>query len=152
MILSPHGRNHRTLIEPAPDFAPPRGSENFPLLGFRDIYATTGVIGLRIGERAKALAGLPVRVRGFMSPPLLAAADFFVLTRSPVHTCPFCDPGSAWPDDMVLALLEAETRFVDPGQPIEVSGELEIGAKPDPHTGTVRLVRLNEARWHRLGG
>jgi hypothetical protein len=151
-VISPrpfalHGRAHGRLVQAA-DISPlPQASDNYPALLFREIYATTGVIGLRIADRAKELARQPVRIRGYMAPPLADIADFFVLTRSPVITCPFCDPGANWPDDVVLALLERETRFVDPAQLIEVAGELEIGAKPDPRTGTVRLVRLVDARW-----
>jgi hypothetical protein len=142
-----HGRAHGRLA-PAAEFARlPRATDNYPLLGFREIYATIGVIGLRIGDRAKELAGQPVRIRGFMVTPLVDETDFFVLTRSPFMTCPFCDPDARWPDDVVLALLERGSRFVDPAQPIEVAGELEIGAKLEPRTGTVGLVRLRAARW-----
>ncbi len=151
MILSPHGRNHRALL-PADAFAPlPTAHDNYPVLGFKDIYATTGVIGLRLGERAKELAGQPVRVRGYMAPPDAEMGDFFMLTRSPVIACPFCDPRVGWPDDIVLALLERDSRFIDPGHAIEVVGELEIGARIDPHTGALRLVRLRDARWQPVG-
>jgi hypothetical protein len=149
-LLSQHAKNHPGIL-PADAFAPlPSATHNYPLLAFKDIYATVGVIGLRVGERAKELAGLPVRIRGYMAPPDLDQADFFVLTRAPVITCPFCDPGTNWPDDMVLALLEREGRFLDPAQPIEVVGELEIGAKLDLRTGAMRLVRLRDARWQPL--
>ncbi|MGH7088808.1 MAG: hypothetical protein ACREFQ_07895, partial [Stellaceae bacterium] len=47
----------------------------------------------------------------------------------------------------VLALLERDSRFVDPAQPIEVVGGLELGAKLDLRTGAMRLVRLADARW-----
>jgi hypothetical protein len=82
-----------------------------------------------------------------MAPPDLEQGNFFVLTRAPVVTCPFCDPGTSWPDDVVLALLERDSHFVDPGQAIEVVGELELGAKLDIATGATRLVRLRDARW-----
>jgi len=146
-LLSQHGRNHPGLL-PADAFAAlPPATHNYPLLDFKDIYATVGVIGLRLGERARSLAGGPVRIRGYMSPPDLERSDFFVLTRAPVITCPFCDPGTNWPDDIVLALLEREGGFVDPAQPIEVVGQLELGAKLDLRTGAMRLVRLQDARW-----
>ncbi len=122
-------------------------AHNYPLLKFNDIYATVGAIGLRLGERAKDLAGVPVRIRGYMAPPDLEESDFFVLTRAPIITCPFCDPGTSWPDDVVLALLARDSRFVDPAQPIEVVGELELGAKLDLRSGGTRLVRLRDARW-----
>jgi len=146
--LSPHGRNHGALV--LPDAVPrlPLATDNYPALSFRDIYATTGVIGLRIGEPAKELSGLPVRIRGYMAPPLVAQGNFFILTRSPVITCPFCDPSAGWPDDVVLVHLERDGRFIDPAQVIEVAGSLELGAKLDPQTGMVRLVRLRDAQWH----
>lgn len=149
-ILSPHGRSHSKLVSAAEIPRLPRETDNYPLLGFRDIYATVGIIGLRIGARARELAGQPVRLYGYMAPPLVYEDNFFVLTRSPVITCPFCDPGASWPDDVVLALLERDSRFVDPAQAIEVVGELEIGPKIDPRTGALRLVRLCDARWHPL--
>jgi hypothetical protein len=151
MILTPHGRNHGALI--APELVPrlPGTTDNFPLLSFKDIYATTGVIGLRLGDRAKELAQQPVRIRGYMAPPIVDAADYFVLTRSPALICPFCEPGSGWPDDVVLVQLERDSRFVDPAQPIEVAGIFDIGAARDERTGTIRLVRLLDAAWHTLG-
>ena len=146
-LLSQHGRQHPGLL-PADAFAPlPPATHNYPLLGFKEIYATVGVIGLRLGPRAKDLAGAPVRIRGYMAPPDLEQSDFFVLTRAPAITCPFCDPGTSWPDDVVVALLVRDSRFVDPAQPIEVVGELELGAKLDLRTGATRLVRLRDARW-----
>lgn len=151
MILSPHGRNHGRLVAPASLARLPRATDNYPLLTFTDIYATTGVIGLRIADRAKDLAGQPVRIRGYMAPPVVDSEDFFILTRSPVITCPFCDPGTGWPDDVVLVLLERDSSFVDPAQTIEVAGAFEIGAKMDARTGAVRLVRLKDAQWHALG-
>jgi hypothetical protein len=151
-LLSQHAAKHPGLL-PADAFQPlPPATHNYPLLGFKEIYATVGAIGLRLAERAKALAGGPVRIQGYMAPPDLERSDFFVLTRAPIVTCPFCDPGTNWPDDMVLALLERESRFVDPAQPIEVVGELELGAKLDLRTGAMRLVRLKDARWQPLTG
>jgi hypothetical protein len=146
--LSAHGRRHAAVVDAAAFPPPPPGAHNHPVLGFADIYATVGVIGLRLGPGLRALAGGPVRVRGYMAPPIAEADDFFVLTRSPVTTCPFCDPGAQWPDDVVLALLERDSHFVDPSCAIEVMGELDIGAKVDPRTGATRLVRLTGARWH----
>src|SRR5579864_6186880 len=146
-LLSQHGKNHPGLL-PVDAFAPlPMSTHNYPLLNFNDIYATVGAIGLRLGERAKSRAGEPVRIRGYMAPPDLEESDFFVLIRAPIVTCPFCDPGTSWPDDVVLALLKRESRFVDPAQPIEVVGELELGAKLDLRSGGTRLVRLRDARW-----
>ena len=146
-ILSSHAARHPGVRRPE-SFAPLSPSvHNLPALSFNEIYATVGAIGLRLGERARALAGNPVRIRGYMAPPDLEQGNFFVLTRAPVVTCPFCDPGTSWPDDVVLAMLDTDSHFVDPGQAIEVVGELELGAKLDIATGATRLVRLRDARW-----
>lgn len=150
-LVSPHGKKHPGLL-PAEAFPPLSGGiDNLELLSFKEIYTTTGVIGLRLGERAKHLAGTPVRIRGYMAPPDLERSDFFVLTRAPVIACPFCEPGAVWPDDVVLALLERDSAFVDPGQAIEVVGELELGAQLDLRTGATRYVRLRDARWQPVG-
>jgi hypothetical protein len=149
-LISLHGQKHPGLM-PADAFGPlPPATHNYPLLGFKDIYATVGAIGLRLTDRARDLAGEPVRIRGYMAPPDLERGDFFVLTRAPVVTCPFCDPGTSWPDDVVLALLERDSAFIDPAAAIEVVGELELGAKLDPATGAIRRVRLRDARWQPL--
>jgi len=146
-IVSPHGRAHGGLVIASEIPRLPPVTDNYPLLGFKDIYATVGAIGLSLTERAKDLAGTPVRVRGYMAPPVADRDNYFVLTRAPIVTCPFCDPGASWPDDVVIALLEGDTRFVDPAVPIEVAGELDLGRKIDPRTGAMRLVRLRDARW-----
>jgi hypothetical protein len=150
-LLSQHGRKHPGLMPTESFTLLPTSTHNYPLLGFKEIYATVGAIGLRLAERARGLAGEPVRIRGYMAPPDLERSGFFVLTRAPVITCPFCDPGTSWPDDVVLALLEQESAFIDPAQPIEVVGELELGGKLDPSTGAIRLVRLRHARWQPIG-
>ena len=149
-LLKAHGRAHRGGLIAAPpvDFAPHiLASDNFPRLSFNEIYATTGIIGLRLGEKAKDLVGQPVVIKGYMAPPLVDEGDFFVMTRAPVVTCPFCDFGSSWPDDIVLTQLEKSSGFVEPFQAIEVAGVLDLGAKPDTRTGATRLVRLVDASW-----
>ena len=95
---------------------------------------------MRLGAKAKDLAGQPVVIKGYMAPPLVDEGDFFVMTRAPVVTCPFCDFGSSWPDDIVLTQLEKPSGFVEPFQAIEVAGVLDLGAKPDARTGATRLA------------
>jgi len=149
-LLKAHGRAHKTIAEAqAPtDFARTiEAADNYPRLSFNEIYATTGIIGLRIGEKAKDLAGRPVVIKGYMAPPLVDEGDFFVMTRAPVVTCPFCDFGASWPDDIVLTELEKPSGFVEPFQGIEVAGVLDLGAQHDVRTGTLRLVRLKDASW-----
>jgi hypothetical protein len=117
-------------------------------LRFSELYATTGIIGLRLSEKARDLAGRAVVITGYMAPPLDTRAGFFVLTRAPTPTCPFCDPLVSWPDDLVLSLQgDSGGAFADPDLSVEVSGILDIGRKADPRTGAVRLVRLLDAAW-----
>ncbi len=151
-LLSAHGKNHPGIL-PVSAFDPlPERVHNYPLLGFKDIYSTVGVIGIRFADRARDLAGEPVRIRGYMAPPEFDKANFFVLTRAPVIACPFCDPGRNWPDDAVLALLECDSPFVDPGQQIEIVGELELGPKTDIQTAASLKVRLRDAIWQPIVG
>ena len=84
-LLKAHGLAHKTIAETlAPtDFARAIGAaDNYPRLSFGEIYATTGIIGLRLGEKAKDLAGQPVVIKGYMAPPLVEEGDFFVMTRA----------------------------------------------------------------------
>ena len=77
-----HGLRHRSglsLVEAPLDL--PAAA---PRLAFSELYATKGIIGLRLTDQARDLAGRIVIIRGYMAPPLEDAADFFVLTRNPV--------------------------------------------------------------------
>jgi hypothetical protein len=121
---------------------------DYPVLDMREIYATRGILGLRLSERVRALAGQPVRLRGYIASPLAEQDDFFVLTRSPLVACPFCEPGTSWPDDIVPVLLERETPLVHASLAVEAVGLLELARRPDPRTGALRLARLCDARWH----
>lgn len=121
---------------------------DYPVLDMREIYATRGILGLRLAERVRSLAGQPVRLRGYMASPLVAQDDFFVLTRSPLIACPFCEPGTSWPEDVVPVQLERESPFVHAALAVEAVGLLEVARRPDPRTGALRLVRLCDARWH----
>lgn len=125
---------------------------DYPVLDMREIYATRGILGLRLAERVLELAGQPVRLRGFMASPLAERDDFFVLTRAPLVACPFCEPGTSWPDDVVPVLLERESPFVHAALAIEAVGVLQVARKPDPRTGAPRLVRLCDARWRLAHG
>jgi hypothetical protein len=120
---------------------------DYPVLDVREIYATRGILGVRLAERVRELAGQPVRLRGYMASPLATQDDFFVLTRSPLISCPFCEPGTSWPDDIVPVLLERESPFVHAALPVEAVGLLEVARRPDPRAGAPRLLRLCDARW-----
>ena len=124
---------------------------DYPVLDMREIYATRGILGLRLADRVRELAGQPVRLRGYMASPLATQDDFFVLTRSPLIACPFCEPGMSWPDDVVPVQLERESPFVHAALSVEAVGLLEVARRPHPGTGALRLVRLGDARWHLTG-
>jgi hypothetical protein len=114
-------------------------------LGFDDLYERETVLT----ERVKALDGQPVQMRGYMAPPLKAEATFFVLTRTPMSVCPFCETEMQWPDDIVLVLTEDVTSVAPYNVPIIVTGELDLGFEKDPETGFVSLIRLQRARYER---
>jgi hypothetical protein len=143
-----HGAQHRAGASLAA--APLELPVAAPRLAFSELYATKGIIGLRLTEQARDLAGCTVAIRGYMAPPLEGSGDFFVLTRNPVPACPFCDNRASWPDDVVMTLLKRESAFIDPFQPIEIAGTLDIGRKLDARTGAPLLVRVVDASWRLL--
>jgi hypothetical protein len=126
----------------------PQTTDNLPRLTFADIFATTGVIGMRLTERARELAGTPVVIRGYMVPPHEGVRGVMI-SRSPAVSCPLCDPGAHWPDDSVLAVLDTQFVADDPFAPVEVSGILDIGWSADPQTRSRTLVRLRDAALQR---
>src|SRR6266540_1386455 len=71
-------------------------------LGFAELYAARGVLGIELSSKTKTLAGRPVKILGFMAPPLKPDVRFFVLTRAPVALCPFCNSDADWPSDIVV--------------------------------------------------
>lgn len=139
-----HPSSHRLLLPP-PSVATSGGPHL--RLSFAELYATQGVIGQRLSAKAQDLAGKPVTITGYMAPPLDAEAGFFVLTRAPMPSCPFCDPLVSWPDDPVLSVQRSTAGFCDPDMAIEVTGILDVGRKTDPYTGAIRLVRLLDVEW-----
>jgi hypothetical protein len=144
-----HGHRHPPsygLLLPPPPRAT-TSAESYPRLSIAELYATQGVIGQRLSAKALDLAGKPVTIMGYMAPPLDARAGFFVLTRAPMPSCPFCDPLVSWPDDPVLSLQRSTAPFGDPDMAIEVTGILDVGRKADPYTGAIRLVRLLDVEW-----
>ena len=87
---------------------------------------------------------------GYMAPPLKPEIDFFVLTKLPMSTCPFCESEAQWPDDLVLALAGEPVSVVRYTDLIRVSGHFETGFKTDPGTGFVSFVRLLDVRYEKL--
>ena len=66
--------------------------------------------GLSFSDLAQELAGERVAVQGFMAPPLKAEAHFFVLTKTPMAVCPFCETEADWPDDILAVYTK---RVID---------------------------------------
>ena len=130
----------------APLLAPARALASTPVLKFRELY----VRGNELTEKAKALEGRPVEMVGYMAPPLKPEIDFFVLTKLPMSTCPFCESEAQWPDDLVLALAGEPVSVVRYTDLIRVSGCFETGFKTDPGTGFVSFVRLLDVRYEKL--
>jgi hypothetical protein len=122
-----------------------RAAETLPGLAFNEIYRSEGVLGLELSARSKALSGKPVRMLGYMAPPLKPDARFFVLTRAPVALCPFCNSDADWPSDIVVVYPRERTGWTQDGLPVAVTGTLELGSRVDAETGFVSLVRVTDA-------
>lgn len=114
-------------------------------LGFDGLYKSIGVLGLQYSDRALALRGRVVTIRGYVAPPLKPESRFFVLTREPVAICPFCASDAEWPTDIVVVYLKAAVAPRRASQRVEITGRLEIGSWTDPDTGFVSQVRLMDA-------
>ncbi|GHF43826.1 hypothetical protein HNQ07_001930 [Deinococcus metalli] len=111
-------------------------------LKFSELYGRVTVRGVEYSGKIKSLAGQAVSMQGYMAPPLKPKLDFFVLTREPMSTCPFCTTAADWPADIVLVIMPPG-RELDPStRGLTVTGRLEIGVKKDDETGFVSLVRL----------
>ena len=111
----------------------------------RDLYNKD----LSFSDFAVATDGQRVAVTGYMAPPLKAQSQFFVLTKRPMATCPFCNDGDEWPDDL-LAVYARRTVDVQPfNVGIVASGTLQLGDYKDPDTGFFSRVRLVNATFKR---
>jgi hypothetical protein len=105
---------------------------------FADLWSE----GADFSARAKELAGKTVEMRGYMAPPLKPEVEFYVLTSTPMATCPFCDSEAIWPQDIVLVMLARPLRPQSYSRVLTVSGLLDIGTQTDEKTGFVSRVRL----------
>jgi hypothetical protein len=105
---------------------------------FADLWSE----GAEFSERAKVLAGQTVEMHGYMAPPLKPEVEFYVLTSTPMATCPFCDSEATWPQDIVLVMLPRPGSPQSYRRPLTVSGLLDIGTQTDEKTGFVSRVRL----------
>jgi hypothetical protein len=117
-----------------------------PNLKFRELY----VKGNDLTDKAKGLEGAEIEMIGYMAPPLKPEIDFFVLTKLPMSTCPFCESEAQWPDDLVLALTRESVAVVRYTDLIRVRGRLETGFKTDAETGFVSFVRLMDSTYQKL--
>ena len=115
-------------------------------LKVRDLYAR----GRDLTPEAAALAGREVEMVGYMAPPLKPEIDFFVLTRLPMSTCPFCESEAQWPDDIVLALTDGPVEPVRYTDLVRATGIFETGFAEDPETGFVSFLRLRGTRYEKL--
>ena len=122
-------------------------SESAVRLRFTDLYTSSGPLGVAFSESAQRLRGLPVRMTGYLAPPLKAEASFFVLCAQPVSICPFCQSDADWPQDIVVIhpVRGNGWRFRSSAERVEVVGTLDLGSKLDPETGFVSQVRLLSA-------
>lgn len=109
---------------------------------FSELYGRVTVRGVEYSSKLKALSGQKVTMSGYMAPPLKPKLDFFVLTREPMATCPFCTTAADWPADIVLVIMPDGKELEPSVRGLTVTGRLDIGVKKDDETGFVSLVRL----------
>lgn len=115
-----------------------------PIL-MRDLYNKD----LSFSDLALGLKGQRIDVTGFMAPPLKAEMRFFVLTKRPMATCPFCETSADWPDDILAIYTKRVVNVVPFNVPLVVTGVLDLGTFTDDETGFVSRVRLADARYDR---
>lgn len=103
--------------------------------------------GVTYSDNLLELEGQRVELVGFMAPPLKPRIDWFVLTRLPMATCPFCSDAAEWPPDIMFALLPRNRTMnvVDYRTPIRVTGVLDLGLEQDVEAG-LSLLRLRDVR------
>ena len=133
--------HRRTLILAAPALALAGTARADAPIKLRDLYARDR----SASDLARRLAGRRIAVEGYMAPPLLAEASFFVLTKRPMSVCPFCETAAEWPDNIVAVYTK---RVVDPvpfNVGIDTTGVLELGPHRDADTGFLSMVRLTDA-------
>jgi hypothetical protein len=111
----------------------------------RDLYNRD----MSFSDIALANEGARVTIAGFMAPPLKAEADFFVLTKMPMAVCPFCEPGTPWPDDILAVYTKRVVDVIPFNVAMETTGLLELGKYVDPELGFYSEVRLTDAVYSR---
>lgn len=121
-------------------------AETVPRLRMFELYKPD----LSFSDLARRLAGKTISMQGFMAPHLKVDSDFFVLSNTPVETCPFCESEDQWIDTIVFVRTRKRQEAARPGELILVQGRLEIGPQTDAATGFVSRVRLVDASFQRL--
>lgn len=117
-----------------------------PTLKFRDMYSR----GTQLSEAAEALVGQRISMLGYMAPPLKPEVKFFVLTKLPMATCPFCNDAADWPTDLVVAYADEPLQVYRYADALRVEGMFETGVFTDPDTGFVSLARLRGVQYSRV--
>ncbi len=84
-----------------------------------------------------------------LGPPFKALGRFFVLTIEPLALCPFCQSDADWPADIVVVYRERRAAMFGGGEPVMVSGRLEVGSWTDPESGFVSQIRIVDAAFQR---
>jgi len=129
----------------AASLSEPAGAADAEAIAFDSLYKSFGVLGFEFSDRVTLLRGKPVRMLGYMAPPLKPESHFFVLTREPLAICPFCQSDADWPVDIVVVFMKNETAMVSAGRKVLVTGRLEIGSSIDAQTGFVSQIRIADA-------
>jgi hypothetical protein len=111
-------------------------------LKFSELYGKVTIRGMEFSPKLLEAGGKRVEILGYMAPPLKPRIEFFVLTKTPMSTCPFCSTAADWPPDIVLIYAPKSNQLLSMSGPIRVRGKLELGAKEDPSTGFVSLIRV----------
>ena len=109
---------------------------------FSELYGKVTIRGLEFSSKLLEAGGKRVEILGYMAPPLKPRIEFFVLTKAPMSTCPFCSTAADWPPDIVLIYAPKNNQLLSLSGPIRVRGRLELGAKEDANTGFVSLIRV----------
>jgi hypothetical protein len=120
-------------------------------LEFGTFHARVVQGGIEYADVLLDAEGELVSLEGYMAPPLKPRIEWFMLTRYPMQTCPYCSDGADWPPDVVL-VITADGRRLD-ARPftdrLRIVGRLELGLATDVEAG-ISLIRIVDARVERV--
>ena len=126
-------RTFVTAALAAPFLAPPGVAADGPLK-LRDLYVKGG----DFSDLARSLEGERITLEGYMAPPLKAEASFFVLTKMPMATCPFCEPGIEWPDNILPVYTRRTVDVIPFNVPMLTRAGWRWASSPTPTPGSGR--------------